>query len=418
VSFYRLVFYSAMIGGWAAFLGWFFSELLLLQRSTDAGILVIFITTALVGAFIAGGLMLLGGVANGTFQGQWQRLLPGLAGGFVAGAVGGLVGNLIYLVFRSIVVRIIGWTIMGLAIGAVEGLYDRSPRKIRNGLIGGAVGGFLGGLFFDRVAGVVGGVMSSRAASFVILGICIGCFVGLAQVILKEAWLTVEAGFRPGRQLVLSMPEIVMGTSEKAALPFIAFGAQGVEPVHLRIVRREDGSYLLQDNHSRTGSFVNGQHVQGAVVLRNNDVIQLGVNLVRFREVHRHVANGDENRRTDRDGQRPCATPLPPRAVSPSPPPAAQGVTAALPKAHPVLPTAQPTPSPIVARPPAVKPASPSPAAARPPARPVPVTPAAPVPPAVAATPSAMVGCPICGRPGTAVPQSGKRRCVSCGINF
>src|SRR5207244_2364855 len=144
---------------------------------------------------------------------------------------------------------------MGLAIGAVEGLYDRSARKIRNGLIGGGVGGLLGGLLFDPVNGWVGGVMSSRAASFVILGTCIGFFVGLAQVVLKEAWLTVEVGFRPGRQLLLNMPEIVMGTSEKAALPFIAYGAKGVEPVHLRIARRDDGSYLLQDNHSRTGTF-------------------------------------------------------------------------------------------------------------------------------------------------------------------
>ena len=251
MSLNRLIFYSAMIGGWAAFVGWFLSELFLLQRSSDAGVLVIFVTTALVGAFIAGGLTLLGGVASGTFQGQWHRLWPGLAGGFAAGAVGGLIGNLMYLVVPNVIVRIVGWTIMGLAIGAVEGLYDRSAKKIRNGLIGGTVGGFLGGLFFEPVAGLVGGVMSSRAAAFVILGLCIGCFVGLAQVILKEAWLTVEAGFRPGRQLLLSMPEIVMGTSERAALPFIAFGAKGVEPVHVRIVRRDDGSYLLQDNHSR-----------------------------------------------------------------------------------------------------------------------------------------------------------------------
>ncbi len=116
---------------------------------------------------------------------------------------------------------------------------------------------------------------------------CIGCFIGLAQVILKEAWLTVEAGFRPGRQLVLNMPELLMGTSEKAALPFIAFGTKGVEPVHLRILRQADGSYLLEDNHSRTGTFVNGQAVQRAVILRNNDAIQLGVNVVRFRERQR-----------------------------------------------------------------------------------------------------------------------------------
>jgi hypothetical protein len=403
----------------------------LLQRSSDAGVLVIFITTALVGAFIAGGLTLLGGVASGAFQGQWHRLWPGLAGGFVAGAVGGLIGNLMYLVLPNIIVRIVGWTIMGLAIGAVEGLYDRSAKKIRNGLIGGAVGGFLGGLFFEPVAGLVGGrdvqaVMSSRAAAFVILGLCIGCFVGLAQVILKEAWLTVEAGFRPGRQLLLSMPEIVMGTSERAALPFIAFGAKGVEPVHVRIMRRDDGSYILQDNHSRTGTFVNGQHVQGAVVLRNDDVIQLGVNLVRFREVHKHVASA-EGKRTDK--MRPAvATPLAAHAVAPGLPPVAkaappQASPPVKPKPSPVPPGAAPRPSPVVAGPPMAKaalaPAAPSPPriVPTPPVRPAIPAPAAPAPPA-AANARAMTDCPICGRPGTAVPQSGKRRCASCGINF
>src|SRR5205823_14589256 len=91
-----------MIGGWAAFLGWLISELFLLRRSTDAGVLVVFITTALIGACIAGGLTLLGGVAAGTLRGQWQRLFPGLIGGFVAGAIGGLVGHLFFSAFDAV----------------------------------------------------------------------------------------------------------------------------------------------------------------------------------------------------------------------------------------------------------------------------------------------------------------------------
>ncbi len=290
MSLNRLIFYSAMIGGWAAFVGWLISETLLIRRSVPEGwwgFLVILLTGALVGGCIAGGLTLLGGVASGSFKGQLHRFLPGFLGGLIGGAVGSMLGNSIYLVINHWFVLLLGWTVMGLAIGAVEGIYDRSSKKLRNGLIGGGVGGLLGGILFSLLGA---SSMSDRATGFVILGMCIGCFIGLAQVMLKEAWLTVEAGFRPGRQLVLSMPEIIMGTSEKAALPFIAFGAKGVEPVHLRILRRDDGSYLIEDNKSRTGTFVNGQQVQGALVLRNEDVIQLGVNLVRFREAHRHQA--------------------------------------------------------------------------------------------------------------------------------
>src|SRR5207302_10062204 len=100
VSLNRLIFYSAMIGGWAAFAGWLLSEIFLLQRSRDAGVLVVLITTALIGSLIAGGLTLLGGVSSGTLKGQWHRVLPGLAGGFLAGAVGGLIGNLLYTLFE------------------------------------------------------------------------------------------------------------------------------------------------------------------------------------------------------------------------------------------------------------------------------------------------------------------------------
>ena len=61
--------------------------------------------------------------------------------------------------------------------------------------------------------------MISRATAFVILGMCIGILIGLVKVVLKEAWLTVLDGYRPGRQLILSEAETVLGRAEYAALP-------------------------------------------------------------------------------------------------------------------------------------------------------------------------------------------------------
>src|SRR5262249_4815844 len=153
-----------------------------------------------------------------------------------AGAVGGLIGGGFYWLLQRIdehstalriIGRIPGWIIMGMAIGAVEGVYDRSARKLRNGLIGGAVGGFVGGLLFDPMAALIHSRsgMASRATAFVILGMCIGLLIAVVQVVLKQAWLTVEGGFRPGRQLILAEGETLMGTAERCALPFIAFGA-------------------------------------------------------------------------------------------------------------------------------------------------------------------------------------------------
>src|SRR5262245_49759160 len=336
MSFYRLIFYHAMLGGWAAFVGWFVSEAVLLRRRSGAAIDDwIVLTIALIGAAIAGGISLVGAVANGRFKGHELRLSVCLAGGLVGGALGGFIGNEVSeqtganSPVLSVVLLVLGWMLAGLCIGSVEGILDRSVKKIRNGLLGGAVGGLLGGLCFVPVANLVGGNMSGRAIAFVVLGACIGLFIGLAQILLREAWLTVEQGFRPGRQFVLNIPSTILGTSEKSQLPFIAFGAKGVEPIHLRIRQQNDGTYLLMDNGSRTGTFLNGQRVTEEV-LEDNDLIQLGPNTVRFREVVRQVSSEREATRRRRSPA-PIAAALPEALPIVTPAPAAEAITARTP---------------------------------------------------------------------------------------
>jgi hypothetical protein len=411
MSFYRLIFYSAVIGGWAAFAGWLISELVLLRRAHEFGLVPLFLTAAVVGALVAGALNILAGAANGQWKQQLPRALLGAGGGFVGGALGGLFGALIYQLYAAAFTRALGWTVMGLAIGCVEGIYDRSAKKIRNGLIGGSIGGFAGGLLFDPVHAWIGSDMSSRATAFVILGMFIGLFIGLAQVILKDAWLTVLAGFRPGRQLILTSPETWLGTSEKAQLPFIAFGAKGVEPIHLRILRRQDGGFVLQDNNSRTGTLVNGVRLQAPVLLQNGDMIQLGPNVVRFSESFRSA---------DRQALPVLAAAPAAQAVSrpseavavgaPPAPPAAGHVRAAARPPLAGIPVSKPAAPPPVRQgpPPAPPRASPSPV------RPNPSTPA---PPPAPSSPAAASGvCPICARPAKGPP--GKRICENCGIKF
>lgn len=396
MSFYRLSFYHAMLGGWAAFVGWLVSEALLLRRSDSLETLPVFLTAAFVGAAIGAGIALVTAVANSNFSGVFARFAFCLAGGFVGGAVGGLIGNVLFILLPYFIVRLLGWMLMGLGIGGVDGLFDQSFKKIRNGLIGGAIGGLLGGLCFDPVVRIIGGNMSGRAIAFVILGMCIGLFIGLAQIILREAWLTVEQGFRPGRQFVLNIPVTTLGTSEKSQLPFIAMGAKGVEPVHLRIEQQPDGRFVLRDNGTRTGTFVNGARVQEEV-LQNDDVIQLGPNVVRFREVVKHVSSEGEARRK-----------------RPPPLPAA----AALPEATPILATPPPLPASVAIKP---APASPQPTRAPAAAQSVAIQPAVAASPGIKpAPPAASRGkpCPKCGKPGTPVPGTGHHLCMSCDLKY
>jgi FHA domain len=389
MSLMRLIVWSGLIGGWSAFFGWLVLEVAIGRWIRQYDILAILMAT-MVAIPIGGGISLAYGLSNPKMEILLKRLLLGFAGGLVGGLIGVLFGSCIFAVFAKIaewigfgefVGRTLGWALIGIGIGvgigASEGVVDRSFKKLRNGVIGGLLGGFLGGLAFFPISRLAGD-MSSRAVSFVLLGLTIGLFIGLAQVILKEAWITVEAGFRPGRQMILGKDLITMGTSEKSSLIFIAFGAKGVEPTHLKIIKQEDGRYRLEDNQSRTGTLLNGQPIAGPTALNDGDAIQFGVNVVRF------------NERAKRDGAA-----LPPAVVKEMPKAVAVGATQAV------------APTPVAV-------------SAIPVAKQAPVAPPTPVKaapkPAPAPAKEQEGRCPICDKKIAGVP--GERRCRKCFTTF
>jgi hypothetical protein len=280
--------------------------------------------------------------------------------------------------------------VMGAGIGVVEGLYERSPAKLRNGLIGGAVGGLAGGFFFDPIQNAIHSQsgMSSRATAFVILGMCIGILIGLVKVVLKQAWLTVLDGYRPGRQLILSEGQALLGRGEWVALPFMGTGDNELEFEHATIVREGNGRFVLEDKNSRTGTSVNNSPVKGRVTLNDNDIIRIGGNSIQFSQRHR---------RADEEASPvsappasaapvpapPVSAPVPqperpkayvPQATGAAPasltPPKATPPPSASPASHPTQPVG--TAPPKVSAPPAAPPRPASPTVSAPPAAPQP----------------------------------------------
>jgi hypothetical protein len=204
--------------------------------------------------------------------------------------------------FNLSVFFVFGWVLAGLLIGAAPAAFDvvaawmrgaearGAWRKVRNGLLGGTAGGLTGG----SVALVLGNlglqVFANKStdylwtpslAGFVALGACIGLAVGLAQVILKEAWLRVEAGFRPGRQLILSRPETTIGRAEACDLGL--FGDPRIGRVHARIVR-QDGVFVLVDGGSPGGTFINDELISEPTQLNSGDRIRVGSSILSFGE--------------------------------------------------------------------------------------------------------------------------------------
>lgn len=304
MSFRLFIYYCALCGGGGAFLGWMLGR----PINLSSGIL----TQGLKGMCLGLSVALALALVDALWIFSLRRLLAiGLrvATAVVVGTMGGLLGGLVsqalYGWREYDVFLVLGWTITGLLIGVSLGVFDllasllsgQDPgtalRKIFKGVLGGTLGGVLGGILslllfggWTRLLRQFGGDMqveerlwSPSAWGFVALGACIGLLIGLAQVILKEAWLKVEAGFRKGREIILAKPEITIGRAEGCDIGL--FGDPQVEKLHARI-RQEGDRYVLIDEAA--GTYVNDDLVHGSCILRSGDFIRIGKSVLRFGE--------------------------------------------------------------------------------------------------------------------------------------
>ncbi len=303
MSFRLFVYYCAVCGAWAAFLGWGLGRFLGPQ-SMESTFLRTVVRGLSLGLLLAFGLGLVDaffssrGTATVVLRGLFVAAV-GLIGGLLGAAVGQGLFSLSETVWLAEGLRAFGWVLTGLLIGASVGVFDvlvrlmrgegasGAVRKVINGLIGGGVGGLIGGILYIMLAMALGllfkrdDVLSSGAWGMVVLGACIGLFIGLAQVILKEAWLRVESGFRPGRELILSKDEITIGRAESCDIGL--FGGQGVEKIHARILHKGN-RYLLSDDNTAGGTYVNDEKITEPTTLRNGDSIRVGNCVLRFGE--------------------------------------------------------------------------------------------------------------------------------------
>lgn len=219
-----------------------------------------------------------------------------LVGTVLSGVLGGLAlafNSSLFVILAAVFLglSIVGAVILSLVVGKDFGKDLLGARaKLIKCLVGGTFGGLLGGVLALAMRIVWAGVFSGKrldelwsptATGFVALGMCIGLLVGLAQVILKEAWIKVEAGFRPGREMILAKETTTIGRAEGCDLGL--FGDMECDKMHARIVLA-GSQYYVEDAGTPGGTYVNDQRVNGRTPLKTNDVIRVGKSLVRFRE--------------------------------------------------------------------------------------------------------------------------------------
>jgi hypothetical protein len=299
MSFRRFVYWCALCGGWAAAMGWLVGRLVAPGDALGG--------TGLKGMFL--GLLI--ALALGLVDAVWVfslrplwRVLPRLfvcvAIGTVGGLLGSVTGQLLFDWENLAALQVFGWVLTGLMVGVSIGSYDLlrawvreeelgwTLSKVVRGVLGGTLGGLLGGILDwtlgDAWAALLPGkedLWSPSLTGFIALGLCIGLLIAMAQVILKEAWLKVEAGFRQGRELLLNQPVLTIGRAEACDLGL--FGDALIEKLHARIYQQE-GRYLIADAGSATGTFVNDQRIDGPTLLRSGDLIRVGNANLRFSE--------------------------------------------------------------------------------------------------------------------------------------
>ncbi len=293
MTFRLFIYYCAVCGGWAALLAWALTEGLRIQDIKSLWLRTA-ATSGLVGLLLAGAVGTLDALLNAVGRERLVRIVVCLGVGFFGGVLGGVLGEMLHSLKLF---RFLGWMVVGMMIGISIGVFDVfgartgrdlsvAGRKLINGLIGGVLGGFGGGLIveflkMDWVQDTLRLPRSSVALGLVILGVSIGSLIGLAQVILTEAWVKIEKGFRAGREMMLARADTTIGRAESCDIGL--FGDPAVERIHARIVR-QGSRFLLADAGSAAGTFLNDERITQAVPLRSGDLIRVGGNVLRFGE--------------------------------------------------------------------------------------------------------------------------------------
>lgn len=291
MSFRMFIYYCALAGGWAAFLTW-----VLVQLTGIAAMERVFVKAMLIGGLLGGMVAAAVGLIDAWQHARglerWVRSVVAGGLGFVGGTIGGFVGQALnyYVGLPAFLGWMLAGVLIGLALGAVDAFQavrrgtDRrgAYRKLQNGLYGGLLGGLIGGLPFTFLDNVQRLRTSGLTISLVLLGSLIGLMIGLAQVILKDAWLVVVEGFRPGRELSLTKDVTTIGRAEDCDLGL--FGDKAVAKLHARILAKNN-HYLLAPAADAGETLVNDAPVgANPVPLHAGDSIRIGRSVIRFGE--------------------------------------------------------------------------------------------------------------------------------------
>jgi len=262
-----------------------FSAVELLSASGPGSYLVLAIAQGTALGLVFGFIF---GFSDGIFYKESKR---GLIKGGIAAAVGGLTAsaaviltsqgmlwtaNIFKLEYEQTMGilfplwRGFGWMVMGMFIGAVDGIQRKAWRRALAGLTGGLLGGLFGGLSFEFLVRYFPEAALARAAGLILMGLLIGLFLGEFEVRFSYARLRVLNGQLKDREFLLVKPRIQMGDSIHDDV-FI----HGYRKIIPGFISRKNNEIYIEPGNE-TPLLLNDQPAGSRQVLKYQDVIQLG----------------------------------------------------------------------------------------------------------------------------------------------
>lgn len=291
-TFVRKVIFC-LIGILAGIAAWSISELILVQQVLFPTYLVFSIAMGAIFGSIMGGFF---GSSEGIAISVTSKILTGIGTGMLVGVIGGGLGFLVgqgvlflvgemFLHSNKILVEIgapvsrtIGWGIVGIFIGAVEGVRALSWIKIKVGILGGVIGGILGGFVLEYLQFQFPQLMVSRMIGLGILGFLIGLFYGFIETRFSQGVLKLLNGKLKGKEYLLLQRNIKIGHSGKADIQLANY--QGILDIQAVITNKPEAIFIRStDEHNPV--LVNEAPVKQSK-LEVDDVIQIGTAKILF----------------------------------------------------------------------------------------------------------------------------------------